>query len=540
MVKEKIMVVEDDRPVAEFIQSIVKGWEYDVPDTISSGEEAVEKAKQLSPDLVLMDIILEGKMDGIEASKQIHDRFNIPVIYLTGHTEKNLLQRAKITESFGYILKPFKVEELLANIKIAIFKHKKENELKKHVLKLQGTRVAMINILEDLDEARKILEKSDRLKNVFIGMMSHELRTPLNVILGYVDILSTDLNSILNEERRKMFDAIVRGSERLKKLVDDIMDISQIEADQMKLYMQITKADDLVKKCANEIVISARNKNLKIIEKYHGDKTHINVDKLRFPQALGNILQNAVKYTNKGSINITTEVENNIYTITVKDTGKGIKKDFLPFIFALFRQEDEGYKRKYEGAGLGLYVSQRLFTSMGGKIDVDSDEDRGTEFVLSFPASTEKVLIVEEKKPELPAVKRHEEVKKEVERKQTVLVLDDNPANIDYIQFLLRKLQVDYVTASSGEDALECLEEQSVDGMLIDISLATGMSGIEFLKRVKTQDRFKNTPKIAVTAHAMKGQREEFIKTGFDDYLPKPFKLKDLRELLARTLKDHS
>jgi len=534
------MVVEDDRPVAEFIQSIVKGWEYDVPDTISSGEEAVEKAKQLSPDLVLMDIILEGKMDGIEASKQIHDRFNIPVIYLTGHTEKNLLQRAKITESFGYILKPFKVEELLANIKIAIFKHKKENELKKHVLKLQGTRVAMINILEDLDEARKILEKSDRLKNVFIGMMSHELRTPLNVILGYVDILSTDLNSILNEERRKMFDAIVRGSERLKKLVDDIMDISQIEADQMKLYMQITKADDLVKKCANEIVISARNKNLKIIEKYHGDKTHINVDKLRFPQALGNILQNAVKYTNKGSINITTEVENNIYTITVKDTGKGIKKDFLPFIFALFRQEDEGYKRKYEGAGLGLYVSQRLFTSMGGKIDVDSDEDRGTEFVLSFPASTEKVLIVEEKKPELPAVKRHEEVKKEVERKQTVLVLDDNPANIDYIQFLLRKLQVDYVTASSGEDALECLEEQSVDGMLIDISLATGMSGIEFLKRVKTQDRFKNTPKIAVTAHAMKGQREEFIKTGFDDYLPKPFKLKDLRELLARTLKDHS
>jgi len=540
VVKEKIMVVEDDRPVAEFIQSIVKGWEYDVPDTISSGEEAVEKAKQLSPDLVLMDIILEGKMDGIEASKQIHDRFNIPVIYLTGHTEKNLLQRAKITESFGYILKPFKVEELLANIKIAIFKHKKENELKKHVLKLQGTRVAMINILEDLDEARKILEKSDRLKNVFIGMMSHELRTPLNVILGYVDILSTDLNSILNEERRKMFDAIVRGSERLKKLVDDIMDISQIEADQMKLYMQITKADDLVKKCANEIVISARNKNLKIIEKYHGDKTHINVDKLRFPQALGNILQNAVKYTNKGSINITTEVENNIYTITVKDTGKGIKKDFLPFIFALFRQEDEGYKRKYEGAGLGLYVSQRLFTSMGGKIDVDSDEDRGTEFVLSFPASTEKVLIVEEKKPELPAVKRHEEVKKEVERKQTVLVLDDNPANIDYIQFLLRKLQVDYVTASSGEDALECLEEQSVDGMLIDISLATGMSGIEFLKRVKTQDRFKNTPKIAVTAHAMKGQREEFIKTGFDDYLPKPFKLKDLRELLARTLKDHS
>ncbi|MBU0710600.1 response regulator [bacterium] len=540
MVKEKIMVVEDNRPVAEFIQDTLRSSGYDVSDIVSSGEEAVKKAEQLSPDLVLMDIILEGKMDGIEASKQIRDRFNIPVIYLTGHAEENLLQRAKITEPFGYILKPFEGKELHTTIKMAIYKHKKDNELKKRMLELQDSRTAMLNVLEDVTEAREALEKSDRLKNVFIGMMSHELRTPLNVILGYVDILSTDLRSLVNEERREMFDAIVRGGERLKKLVDDIMDISQIEADQMKLYMQPIEADDLVKNCVNEIVIPARNKSLDIIEKYHGDKTHIKVDRLRFPQALGNILQNAVKYTNKGSINITTEVENNIYTITVKDTGKGIKKDFLPFIFALFRQEDEGYKRKYEGAGLGLYVSQRLFTSMGGKIDVDSDEGRGTEFVLSFPASTEKVLIVEEEKPELPDVKRHEEVKKEVERKQTVLVLEDNPANVDYIQFLLRKLQVDYVTAASGKDALECLEENSVDGMLIDISLATGMSGVEFLERVKTQDRFKNIPKIAVTAHAMKGQREEFIKTGFDDYLPKPFKLKDLRELLARTLKGYS
>jgi len=533
------MVVEDDHPVAEVIRDILRSFEYDVPDIVSSGEEAVKKAEQLSPDLVLMDIILEGKMDGIEASKEIRDRFNIPVVYLTGHAEENLLQRAKITEPFGYILKPFKVEELLAIIKIAIYKHKKENELKefkKRVLELQGSRTAMLNILEDLAEARKGLEKSDRLKNIFMGMISHELRTPLNVILGYVDILSTDLRNLVNEERREMFDAIVRGGERLKKLVDDIMDISQIEADQMKLYMQPIEADDLVKKCVNEIVIPARNKNLNIIEKYHGDKTHIDVDKLRFPQAFGNILQNAVKYINKGSITISTEVKNNIYTITVKDTGEGIKKDFLPFIFAPFRQEDEGYKRKYEGAGLGLYVSQRLFTSMRGEINVESKEGKGTTFIISLPVSKKKAPKVEKKKPELPTVKRHEEVKKELERKQTVLVLEDNPANADYIQFLLRKLQVDYVTAASGEDALECLEGKSVDGMLIDISLAAGMSGTEFLKKVKEQERFKNIPTIAVTAHAMKGQREEFIKTGFDDYLPKPFKLKDLRELLARSL----
>ena len=116
------------------------------------------------------------------------------------------------------------------------------------------------------------------------------------------------------------------------------------------------------------------------------------------------------------------------------------------------------------------------------------------------------------------------------------MILEDNPPTVDYIQFLLRRIQVSYITANTGEKALELLEDNSPDGMLIDISLAEGMSGIEFMKQIKKQERFKDTPTIAVTAHAMKGQREEFIEAGFDDYLPKPFTLKDVRELLTRTL----
>lgn len=133
MAKVKILVVEDEYSQAELIQDMLINFGYDVPVIVPSGEEAIEKAEQTCPDLVLMDISLKGEMDGIEAAKQIRDRYNIPVIYLTGHAEENFLQRAKITEPFGYILKPFKAEELHTTVEMALYKHKKENELKSWV-----------------------------------------------------------------------------------------------------------------------------------------------------------------------------------------------------------------------------------------------------------------------------------------------------------------------------------------------------------------------------------------------------------------------
>jgi len=133
MAKVKILVVEDEYSVAELIQDTLINFKYDVPVVVPSGEEAIEKAEQTCPDLVLMDMTLKGEMDGIEAAKQIRDRYNIPVIYLTGHAEENFLQRAKITEPFGYILKPFKAEELHTTVEMALYKHKKENELKSWV-----------------------------------------------------------------------------------------------------------------------------------------------------------------------------------------------------------------------------------------------------------------------------------------------------------------------------------------------------------------------------------------------------------------------
>ena len=171
---------------------------------------------------------------------------------------------------------------------------------------------------------------------------------------------------------------------------------------------------------------------------------------------------------------------------------------------------------------------------MGGKINVESKEGQGTTFTISLPVSN-KEIITEGKKISPPIIEKPLEIKYK-RKKKSVLILEDNPPTVDYIQFLLRRIQVSYIIANTGEKALELLEDNSPDGMLIDISLAEGMSGIEFMKKVKKQERFKNIPVVAVTAHAMKGQREEFIEAGFDDYLPKPFTLKDVRELLTRTL----
>jgi len=251
---------------------------------------------------------------------------------------------------------------------------------------------------------------------------------------------------------------------------------------------------------------------------------------------LGNILSNAVKFTHQGSITVSTRKIGNEYCVSISDSGIGIRKDFKPFLFALFRQAEEGYDRSYEGAGLGLAISHRLVSAMGGRIEVEGKEGKGSQFIVYLPLiKGEEVNIILSKK-----VTQTNEIAGSTElppKKYTILVLEDNPANMKYIQFLLKKMNMNYLSAETGERALELIRETTPDCMLIDISLAEGMSGVEFLEKVNAIEIFDNVPKIAVSAHAMKGKKEEFLNEGFNDYLPKPFTIKDLKHILGRNLK---
>ena len=386
---------------------------------------------------------------------------------------------------------------------------------------------------EALVKAKERAEVSDRLKNIFLSTISHEVRTPLNVILGYIDLLSTELTGKVSNELWSMFATIQESGEQLKRLIDDVLDVSHIEADQMALDLKSYLADEIVQNCVTKITIAARKKKLDVVEEYKAPQAVVNVDKLRLQQVIGNILQNAMKFTHKGSITVTTGVEDGQYHVAIKDTGIGIREDFKPYLFTLFRQAEEGYSRRYEGAGLGLAISQRLISAMEGRIEVRSGPEEGSTFALYLPAK--KVSRPKEKKRKAP--KKEPPSPETLEPgKKTVLILEDNAPNLKYLEFLLKRLRFNTLSAKSGEQALDKLKSTTVHCMLADVSLAEGMSGIEFMKRIRRQRKFKKVPIIATTAHAMKGQKKEYLEQGFDDYLGKPFTLEDLKKVLYRNL----
>ncbi len=418
-----------------------------------------------------------------------------------------------------------------------------------------------INILEDLQlvhfyatditelkktesaliTAKEKAEASDKLKNIFLSTMSHEVRTPLNVILGYTDLLALELQDKVPEDMKLFFSDIQESGDRLKKLIDDIMDISMIEADKTILKFEILKVNDLLEQSVIKVSEWAKKKNLKIKTSITNKNIEIKVDKNRFLQAIGNLLNNAVKFTEKGSIELLAfEKDDQIY-INIIDTGIGIKEEFLQTLFTVFRQAEEGFERKYEGAGLGLAISNRLITAMGGEISIDSKVNSGSTFSIQLPNAASMVA---------PGVKISEEISmdqevtkalRNISRKVTskvkspkTLIIEDNPANLEYIEYLLRKLNIDCVTSPNADAAWNLLQNNQINCMLIDISLSDSISGMEFLEMVRMESKYDDIVAIAVTAHALKGDRKRFLELGFDDYLSKPFVLEDLKEVLDK------
>lgn len=388
---------------------------------------------------------------------------------------------------------------------------------------------------EELLKAKERAEISDKMKSVFLSTMSHEVRTPLNVILGYIEILQMSMEQAITNEQKEFISIINEGSTRLIRLMDDILDISRIEAGKIALQEEVLIGDYIVKLAVSEISGAARQKNMQVIEQYNCPKTKIYADAVRLQQVLVNILGNAVKFTDRGSITITTSKSANEFRVDIQDTGIGIGDSFKPQLFTLFKQAEEGFSRSYEGLGLGLAISQRLIQAMEGHIEVESKPNHGSKFTIILP------LYKLEGDYSQPKTKKARSNNKKVtnamyNKKKTLklLILEDNPANVKYMEYLLKRLGVEFVSIDSGPKALAQIDEINPDGMLIDISLSEEMDGVEFLNNIRKQDKYKKIPAIAVTAHAMKGMQEQFLTQGFDDYLSKPYTIKGLAEIIDR------
>lgn len=378
---------------------------------------------------------------------------------------------------------------------------------------------------QELIEAKNTAEEMNRLKSNFLANMSHELRTPLIAILGYAEILQAEVEKL---EWTEMVDTISQSGKRLLETLNLILDLSKIESDKVQInYKKINLADEVIE-IINLLNPVAVKKGLSLSVDIKEKEIMANIDKRLFHSVLSNLLHNGIKYTNEGSIKVelsnVISNEKSFALIKVSDTGIGISKEDQKIIFDEFRQVSQGYNRNYEGAGLGLSITKKFIEKMGGQISVDSETGKGSMFTVLFPIEND-IKLKEESDPKTNNDKPG--AHSFSQNKNRALVIDDDPASRRIMSlFLKNELQID--SASTSEEAISFINSNHYSLVFMDISLGKGTNGVDLMKTLRKINGCSDTPIIAVTAHAMMGDKEKFLSSGFNDYLSKPFSKNDL------------
>lgn len=384
-----------------------------------------------------------------------------------------------------------------------------------------------------LIQAKEKAEELNKLKTNFLANMSHELRTPLVGILGFSDILRTELP---DNEYKEMADRIKQSSKRLMDTLNLILDLSKIEFNKVEINNEEIKLSLLLQECYEIFKPYAEIKNLKFNLIINDQELIIKSDERLLKTILDNLINNAIKFTKAGEITINEKIitkdEMEYVAIEIVDTGIGISKENLSIIFEEFRQVSEGLSRSFEGTGLGLTISNRYAELLGGKIEVESEIEKGSTFRILLPyqninyknVKDNSYLIVKESIPDFNG-----------KHNKKILLVEDDDITIELLKLYLKNYS-DLDVANNGDNAIQMAMEKNYDAILMDINLGIGIDGLEVTKILRQTEKYKNIPIIAVTAYAMVGDREAFINAGCDYYLSKPFSKSDLLNLLDKAL----
>ncbi len=520
-----ILVVDDEQIVALDIRRTLERLGYTVSAIVPDGPTAISKASELQPNLVLMDIRLKGEMDGIQAASIITGKLRIPVIYLTAYSDSATLERAKASNPFGFLIKPFDERELHSTIEIALLKHSAERRL---------------------DEARRKAEQENLAKSGYFADMSHEIRNSLNGIIGMTDLaLDTDLSS----DQRDYLTTALESAENLLSILNDVLDISRIEAHRLALAEKPFDLEDVITKALRTVRPDADRKSIPLSCRISPDAPRrLRGDPGRLRQILLNLLGNALKFTHAGSIDIevnwirsaltpfrpdgTPPPMQNVHLLfSVRDTGIGIPEDRQATIFERYRQVDRDTPHEQVGSGLGLAICKDLVEMMDGKIWVRSRVDQGSSFY--FTANFIPAAVMEAAPQESHPVQPPE-------RLLHVLAADDNLVSRRLVRMLLEKRGHTCVTASNGLEMLAHLGQEQFDLVLTNIQMPR-MGGLEAVRKIRAglvDGVLPDIPIIAITAHALKGDRERFLEAGMTDYIAKPLHTEQFYRVLERVFRN--
>ncbi|QKF80557.1 ATP-binding protein [Halarcobacter ebronensis] len=369
-------------------------------------------------------------------------------------------------------------------------------------------------------------QNANRSKSIFLTNMSHELRTPLNAILGFTTLLKKS-KSLINSEKQNI-ETIHRSGQHLLSLINEILEFAKIEAGKVNivandfnLYKLLEEIESLFTSKCEDKALSFRLKIENSVPKY------IKCDEKRLRQIFINILGNALKFTEKGSVTVLVEALDSKLKVTITDTGIGIKKEALELIFIPFEQINE-HKQKQAGTGLGLAITKELIEKMGGKISVESKEDEGSCFC--FEVDYEKIESIEFEEIEADKIIK---IKKPTNAK--ILVADDTKANRDLLVQFLNSYNITTTEAKDGLEVLKLCKEQRFDLIFMDI-LMPNLDGLQTTLKIKSDNDLKNIPIIAISANVFEDDRQKALNSGADDFLPKPFEERDITHTLEKFL----
>ncbi len=593
-----ILIVEDSPTQAAQIKYLLESYHYKVLVT-KNGQEALDWLSKHKPSLVISDIVMP-EMNGFELCEKIKSNErteDIPVILLTSLTDPDEVIEGLSCGADSFITKPYNKEYLISNIeKILTGKATTESKRdalgieinyggKKRLIRSGPQKVVkfLLNIyqgaiyqnneliqtrdelrlfnerLEDMVEERtkeikkneeKILvfnseleqrikertaqlDAANKAKSEFLANMSHEIRTPMNAVLGYAELLGFMLE---DKTQREYIESIKSSGRSLLTLINDILDLSKIEAGKLELQFEFVNSKSFFSEFERIFSLRLSEKGLKfILEVSSGTPAGIYIDDARIRQIIFNLIGNAIKFTENGSIKLKVYTENPQIInyskgkaeefidliIEVTDTGIGISKEMQEEIFNPFVQGQGQNVKKYGGTGLGLAITQRLVHLMNGTIDLDSQLNKGSSFKIKIP----EVSYLRDFET------RTEEIQLDpadiVFEKATIIVADDVEHNRKYLIDALRKSNIKIVEAEDGQQAFNLAKKLVPDLVITDIRMPI-LDGFSLLDKLKNDDALKHIPVIAYSASVMKAQRDRIHESEFTGLLIKPVQVTEL------------
>ncbi len=524
-----LLIIDDDQSNLEVIKDYLNAQHFKIL-TASNGKYGLAITQTNQPDLILLDVLMED-MNGFEiccclkASEQTKE---IPVLFMTSLSDVEDKMKAFEVGGVDYITKPFQCKEVLARIQT----HLKLRQLQKRYQaknKQLQQEIAERKLAEKaLYQARLAAEAANHAKSQFLANMSHELRTPLNAILGYTQIFKRDTS--LMEKKGEQIETIHRSGEHLLTMINDILNMSKIEAGKEELMQTHFHFPYFLKALVEISQIKAQLKGISFIyEKPFYLPICLQGDEKRLHQILLNLLDNAIKFTEQGQVTLnvacqTTESDSVKIRFQVTDSGIGISPERLDEIFLPFHQVGE-QRCQIQGTGLGLAISRKLVRLMGGELSVKSTVGQGSTFCFELDLTKTNFETCE------PIKMEKQEIIGFRGDKRQILIVDDDKESRDILKAMLLPLGFEMAEAVNGRDALEQIIESQPELILLDLMMPE-MSGFELNRQIRQSPLLKNIIIIAVSANVFQQTQQEILAAGCNDFITKPVQINTLLQRL--------